>query len=289
MPYKRRDAWHRQMREYLKEKAHISAMTRAHYTQALDLAGGLLEWPNPSKVSLAEMHRLEATMKRSSNTRAIYCSVIRTFLRWSGNRDAMRWTISAKAQAKVDGVFLSEPTVETLRLVSRRLSNDHELLYSLAVDNGCRLIDMERMTVQNAKEMLNCQLSMILSKGRGGGKMRPLALNSYTIAPLAKHLEGREGATRLFPYRKLQMYRKLKQISEASGVRFAPHDLRRTFGNRHWRAGTPIETIARLMGHESVDMTFKAYIGVQMEDMLSAQAKLCPSWSSQQVSERLAE
>jgi hypothetical protein len=41
------------------------------------------------------------------------------------------------------------------------------------------------------------------------------------------------------------------------------------------------------MGHESVDMTFRAYIGVQREDMLSAQAKLCPAGPSQATSQTL--
>jgi integrase len=73
------------------------------------------------------------------------------------------------------------------------------------------------------------------------------------------------------------LYDKLTKLSEISKVEFRPHDLRRTFGNRHWRAGTPIETIAHLMGHESIDMTFRAYIGVQYSDMLQAQRRLCPS------------
>jgi len=119
---------------------------------------------------------------------------------------------------------------------------------------------------------------MILSKGRGGGKPRPLVLNQATFAPLSSYLRtGPAERGRLFNVTRRAMYDKLMKVSKLSKVQFSPHDLRRTFGNRHWRAGTPIETIAHLMGHESIDMTFRAYIGVQMCDMMQAQRNLCPS------------
>jgi integrase len=266
------------MREYLSERTHLSASTRTQYVQALELGGELLGGPSPSRLILSEMHRMESVMQRSTNTRAIYCSTIRTFLRWSGNRDALRWVISAKQHPKVDGIFLSEEAVQKVRSNAKMMSNDHELLYSLAVDNGCRLIDMERMTVQNGRELLSCHLSMILSKGRGGGKIRPLALNAMTIPSLKQHLEAmdQEGAT-LFPYRKLQMWRRLREVSESSGVRFTPHDLRRTLGNRLWRKGVDVETIAKILRHEDSGITFRAYIGLDADDMRGAMRKLCPS------------
>jgi integrase len=70
------------------------------------------------------------------------------------------------------------------------------------------------------------------------------------------------------------IWRMVKGISAKSGIRFSPHDLRRTFGNRHWRAGTPIEVIAKLMGHETINTTFRAYIGVAYDDMRSAQKNI---------------
>jgi hypothetical protein len=46
---------------------------------------------------------------------------------------------------------------------------------------------------------------------------------------------------------------------------FSNHTLRRSFGRRQWMLGTPIETIADMLGHESVEMT-KRYLGLNLED-----------------------
>ena len=42
---------------------------------------------------------------------------------------------------------------------------------------------------------------------------------------------------------------------------FSNHTLRRTFGRKQWKLGTPIETISEVLGHESVDVT-KNYLGL---------------------------
>jgi integrase len=61
---------------------------------------------------------------------------------------------------------------------------------------------------------------------------------------------------------------------EEGGDTHSPHDLRATFGNRHWKNGTDLAIIAMLMGHESPDQTFKAYIGVSQGDCRKAQDRL---------------
>jgi integrase len=65
-------------------------------------------------------------------------------------------------------------------------------------------------------------------------------------------------------------------VSDIVGVKFRSHDLRVTFGNRHWEKGTDMATIAKRMGHESPDQIFKAYIGVSQEGQRNAQNTLGP-------------
>jgi integrase len=48
---------------------------------------------------------------------------------------------------------------------------------------------------------------------------------------------------------------------------FSNHTLRRTFGRRQWKLGTPIETISEMLGHESIDMT-KKYLGLCLDDQV---------------------
>jgi integrase len=267
----------------MKERQNLCKVTKALYGYVLGSAGDYLNQPNPATVTLAQMTAYESSIKGRPNTKACYCAVVKTFLVWCGNRQAVKWRTPSMC-VKTDGIFLSEQTVEYVRQVSKRLGTETELLYSLAVDNGCRIIDMVRMTTQNAKELLSSGMTQIRSKGRNGGKLRPLVLNQMTFEPLTRYLRMRESSSELlFDVCDATIANRLEALSDMAKVEFRPHDLRRTFGNRHWRAGTPIETIARLMGHESVDMTFRAYIGVQMDDMLRAQRNLVPSSMSQQV------
>ena len=283
MPYKQTDAWHRQMRDYLMEKKNtIAPRTWQQYRRYLEASGKALGYPNPSSVTLRALQEYEAGLTSSTNTKRDYCSVLKTFLEWTGDRDARKWRPIATYRPKADGVFLREHQVEAVRQVARQKGVMIELLYSLAVDNGCRMVDAQRLTVQNAREMLASGRSMIRSKGRGGGKMRLLVLNQQTFEPLARYLRERdqEGELLFGGRAYVTLWRYLTWLSEISGVDFEPHDLRRTFGNRHWRAGTPIETIAKLLGHESIGMSFKAYIGVDADDMMEAQRKLAQSASS---------
>lgn len=58
-------------------------------------------------------------------------------------------------------------------------------------------------------------------------------------------------------------------LSKELGFHFSNHTLRRTFGRTLFRANVPVPTIAKILGHESTDVTLK-YIGVDMDDMRSA-------------------
>lgn len=65
----------------------------------------------------------------------------------------------------------------------------------------------------------------------------------------------------------------LDPLRESLGFHFANHTLRRTFGRRMYRAEVPVETIAKILGHESTVETLK-YIGVNLDDMDEGMAKL---------------
>lgn len=299
MPYKERDPYHRAMRAFLREKAMMaSKKTMLSYRYWLEEAGKIVEYRNPHKITLEEMQRIEAEVNGNPSSKAIKCSVIKQFLQSAGNPTATRWKILSRQIKKVDGVFLSETAIEHIRNIARGMGTVYELLFSLGVDNGLRCVDMARLTAKNAEQLLKNGISMIRSKGRAGGKIRPMVLNQMTFGPLMEYMKIRRQLTqaylcnpenllvtehkhKLTSLKEYTIRKYLVKISDASGIYFRPHDLRRTFGHRHWKAGTPIETIAALMGHESIDQTFKAYIGIQLDDMILAQRNLCPSGLSQ--------
>jgi integrase/recombinase XerD len=58
-------------------------------------------------------------------------------------------------------------------------------------------------------------------------------------------------------------------LSKQLGFHFSNHTLRRTFGRALFRSGVPVPTIAKILGHESTDVTLR-YIGVCLDDMRAA-------------------
>jgi len=46
-----------------------------------------------------------------------------------------------------------------------------------------------------------------------------------------------------------------RRLSEATGINFQPHALRRSFATLSLKSGMDVITLQRLMGHSSVEMT----------------------------------
>lgn len=306
MPYKHKDVFHRALRSYLKDVGPTLAERSAYlYAMWIEQGGELLAHRDPKTVSLRDMIRLESRLTGNETTVAVKAAAIRTFLRWCGNRDANKWKISAKQRPKADGIFLAERQIEECRKAAERSGIEHELLLSLAVDNGLRVVDMRRLTLKNAAQLLLSGQSVIRSKGRRGGKMRLMVMSRRTYPLLEEYMRHRQQLVDRYgkdhpnlliredPKRRTVVpmsyeviLRKVTRVSELAGIYFRPHDGRRTFGSRHHRARTDIETIAALMGHERIDQTFKAYIGISAQEMREAQDRLCPSVPIQSVSVR---
>lgn len=58
-------------------------------------------------------------------------------------------------------------------------------------------------------------------------------------------------------------------LTKRLGFRVSNHKGRRTFGRTLYRAGIPVATIAKILGHDSTEVTLR-YIGVDLDDMRAA-------------------
>lgn len=294
MPYKHRDAWHRAERRFM-EQASIGQNSREKYELWLRQAGTILDFPPPVTMKMPILRELERSMNGSESYRAVSLSVVRAYLIFAGCKAAREWKFPYKARPTVNGIFLSELDVAMIRQHARSIGTETELFFSLAVDNGLRVIDMRRLTMTNAHELLRSKNSTILGKGRGNGKPGHLELSRMTERPLSQYLVTREEWSKvavkdsdrlivlpkkgtLVPISYETIFRRIAELSEASGIHFRPHDLRRTYGHRLHLAGVPIETIARLMRHESINQSFRSYIGILGDELREAQDRLvqCP-------------
>jgi len=169
------------------------------------------------------------------------------------------------------------------------MSDLHELLFSLMVDNGLRPVDVMRLSIDNAKELLDTGESMILGIGRKGGKLAKLVLPPMTIAPLKRYLTLRRtfpnagartelvlssynGMTR--PASRQFIYVRMKTVFEASGLEAKPRDLRKTCGNRVYKLTKDVAMSAMILRHSNPGTTFRHYIGADSVEMKAVQARL---------------
>jgi integrase/recombinase XerC len=121
--------------------------------------------------------------------------------------------------------------------------------------------------------------SLVVRKGKGR-KQRTVPLNSEARAALIELksagpkgapevLHGQRGALTVRGVQAiLKLYEAPAKIEELS-----PHVLRHTFGKNLADSGTPIQTIADLMGHESLETT-RRYVQPGHEDLAAAVEKL---------------
>jgi integrase len=290
MPYTHLDPWHNAMRRFM-ASASIGPTSKHHYDFWLERTGKIMGYPAPKSVKLAQLRQLEKDYPGGEASKAVPFSVLRAMLIYSGCQEARDWKFPHRVRPKVDGVFMSEVDVATIRQYSRTMGTVTELLFSLGVDNGLRIIDMRRLTLTNGLELSRVKKSTILGKGRGEGKPGHLELSRVSEKPLAAYLVMRQGwsastvrdsdrllvvpaKSGLRPVSKDYVSEKIEALSEASGIHFRAHDLRRTYGHRLHDAGVPIETIARLMRHETIDQSFRSYIGIDADELRAAQDRL---------------
>lgn len=292
MPYKHNDPWFRKFRAFMKERAdYLDDKTYKNYQKCLFASGQVLDWKDPLDVTLPEMKALEVKLSGNESTRGHVCTVTKIFLSWAENRDARKWKIAPKIRPKVDGVFFSESEVAQIRVVARGLGPELELLFSLGGDNGLRPEDMLNLTVEQATELLSTLSGTIIGKGRAGGKTGHLELSKMTVLSLRQYLEWRSKEVQkkgmdcpqllIWSYGKKigamkygTLLKRLTLLSDVSGLYFRPKDLRRTYGHRLHLAKRPIETIAFMMRHETINQSFRSYIGVQSDEARAAQDAL---------------
>ena len=197
MPYAQRDAFHRSMRQFLSEQCvGLSPITYTNYENWIGSCGELVEYQRPNAITLLKMREIEAGLDVGETSKVLMCSTFRAFLRWSGNRDAFKWKLTSHMRPKEDGVFFNEQQTAYVRTAAQQLGTEHELIYSLGIDNGLRTIDMRRLTPAMVDSLIKAGEAMIIGKGRNGGKPGKLVLNKMTYGPLVKYMRIREGIVR---------------------------------------------------------------------------------------------
>ena len=276
--------------------------TIKQYQYWLEGVGKILNWPDPRKITVQELESLEASMMggHSESTVTVRMCILRDMLRFAGNKDIARFRPICSMQPAMDSVFLNEEQVAICRMRSRQMTIVHELLYSLMVDNGLRPVDIQRLTMDNARELLDMGQSMILGKGRKGGKLARLVLSPITREPLREYMTYRrtfkdhDSFPELFLVKYHGMTKPVStqyirdRVLEVTGKGIKSRDLRKTCGNRVYQLTRDIGMSAMILRHSSPNTAFRHYIGADASEMKAVQerlAKSCPAAPSQSTME----
>lgn len=221
------------------------------------------------------------------STQKIYFFYIKELMKVAGNRayDDIRVVYPTDIRPNVDWLSLDD----AMKLMRLDLSPLDKIIVILGLCHGLRRGEMANLRVTDIHE--NEQYITVLGKGTGGGKFRSVSFHPIFHTVFLRWMETRsvlaqqcrddvsENALLVYirggelrRYKPDSITRVVKTLSKRVGIDFSPHTLRRTFGREMYHSGVRIETIAKIMGHSSTEMTLK-YIGISLEDQRIAMSQ----------------
>ena len=216
------------------------------------------------------------------STKRGYLAALRTWTGYYGNHDIERMRVIFPTDTRPNADWLTDE--EARRLIALPKAPIDDLIIHCELCLGMRRIELLRL--QETDFNISGQFVDIKGKGARGGKPRRMPFHRDTARILTAYLKERlqmiSGAVKIpaallvyrhgkivKPYQDSGIDLRLKKIASILGFDFSNHTLRRTFGRVCWLSGVKVETISKMLGHSSIDMTLR-YIGVDMDDMNAA-------------------
>ncbi len=266
--------------------------TRANYRDDLDDFAGWYEWKYQEKPILAilqpaelrdwKSHMLE-DRKYQPATANRKLAALSSFLRWAeseGHRAEIRTPRQVrKVQPPPRWLDLKEQRA-LLRAAERHAGRREAQLCKLLMHTGLRVEEACDLTWEAVEIRERSGKVTVIGKGR---KQRSIPLNAEARAALEELagcngsvgrasgpiLKGQRGP--LTPRGVQSILAKLRRHCDLPEL--SPHVLRHTFGHNLAVAGTPIQVIADLMGHESLETT-RRYVQPGQDDLAAAVERL---------------
>ena len=221
----------------------------------------------------------EAAMQQ--NTLRGYGRAAKTFFRWLKKKRIIEHDPSADfelpAYVRVPREGLSEEDRDRLFYAARDNPRDLAIMRFLA-DTGCRVGGIASLTIDRL--YLKIHRALVKEKGRGGqNKYRTVFFGDETAHALAVYLVNRPSGSshpqvfletakggrahlkeQTLPMSTNAIYHMLKRYAEPLNIPLAnPHNWRHGFARGCTKRGIPLQTLAQLLGHSSVQVTADIY------------------------------
>lgn len=160
-------------------------------------------------------------------------------------------------------------------------------IFSLMVSAGLRVGEVVRLQLADLPTVETTILSRLQVNGKGD-KERIAWLTQAALEPLQEWLEQRPSSScqHMFlnqhgqPLSVAGVQYRLNQYCQQAQVQLTCHQLRHTFARRLAEQGMPIESLAKLLGHQSIQTTQLYIDGADptvRQDFLTALAKASPA------------
>lgn len=245
---------------------------------------------------------LEHWEGKAISTRNWYLHILNRYLKYYGNAVIEDMDINLGYDDRPNVDWLSDE--ECIRLMQAPKTPLEEVVIHLELCMGLRVSEVVKLRVGDihfSDDPRKRSIS-VCGKGRGEGKWRTIPFHPDSERILRMWLEERsEMIQRIRAYnpswpvpdnlliwchyvdkptggpyteRGHSLDRAvIHKVRDRLDMDFSNHTLRRTFGRNLYHAGTPIETISKLYGHEDIQTTLR-YIGVNLDDMSDALGKM---------------
>lgn len=221
---------------------------------------------------------------RTVATQKVYFFYIKELMRMSGNTayNDIRVVYPTDIRPNVDWLSLDE----AITLLRHDFPPLERMIVFLGLCHGLRRAEMVNLRISDINEREN--IITVLGKGAGGGKFRSVVFHPTFHTVFLRWMETRSALAqqcrddvsdnallvyirggKLRGYSPITITHLVKRMSDEVGFEFSPHTLRRTFGREMFHSGVRIETISKIMGHSSTEMTLK-YIGISLDDQKQA-------------------
>ena len=258
---------------------------------------------NPRNISEDDIgFLLEFWSDKAISTRNWYLHIFNRYLKHFNNNVIEDMQIDLGYDDRPNVNWLSDEDYLTLMTASKTALE--EVLIHLELCMGLRVSEAIKLRVGDIHFSNDPQKQSIsvCGKGRGEGKWRTIPFHPDTERVFRRWMEERSEIVRraksydptwivpdnfllwchyvdkpqagAYTERGHSLDRAvIHKVRDRLGIEFSNHTLRRTFGRNLYHAGTPIETISKLYGHEDIQTTLK-YIGVNLDDMSAALGNL---------------
>lgn len=231
---------------------------------------------DPADVTPDDVVVMASLIGGAESSRKQWCMCMGGYLLWATGRDPVRrarllWN-------PTDGAGKVWISADEYRRMMDASGPRDRLILALGATMGLRRTEMAELRVSD----VDGATLTVRGKGHGDGKQVEKPMSAAVRRALGEWLAvrppSRSDALILSSRRNAMtdggVYDAIKRAGKRAGVVVTPHSLRRLYATTMADAGVDLETMARMMRHESTATTMRCYLKADPRRIAAAQSKV---------------